>query len=129
MRLNKKGEGGFVEAIAAVMVVTVALTLFMALLPSVMNDDANEREIPRDVLNGLYVSEGKLCCDSDLKETVSAMGYSAMTLKVWKFGTTDEYTMTSGIPNGDDIVHRSGTMPMRVDGRTVNVGYEMAVWI
>ena len=129
MRKNRRAEGGFMESMAAVMVVCIALTLFMALLPSVLKDDGGGETIPPDILNGVSVADGGIMFEGGAEHTAKGFGYGSMTLKVIVTGTPDVYDVTVGTPGGDDMMHRSGTTMMRVDGRLMSVGYEMAVWM
>jgi len=115
------------ESMMAVMVVTVALTLFIAILPSMISENETREEIPKDILNNLSVSDGKIN-SNNLERVIEDRGYTAMSLKIVVTGTSDVYEAKNGTPNGDDIIHQSGTMVMNVDGCMRNVEYEMAVW-
>ena len=115
------------ESMMAVMVVTVALTLFIAILPSMMTENETNEEIPKDVLNDVSISDGKI--DSgNLEKVVESKGFVAVTLKIRVIGVSESYEVRKGTPQGDDIIHQSGTIVMDVNGCMRNVEYEMAVW-
>jgi len=115
------------ESMMAVMVVTIALTLFVAILPSMIAEDYINEEIPEDILNNLSISDNKVDSD-DLERVVEEKGFIAMTLKIRVTGTSESYEISKGTPKGDDILHQSGTLLMNVNGCIRNIEYEMAVW-
>jgi len=128
MRLNKKGEGGFMESIVVMMVVIVALTAFLAILPSAFNDDKDQDTIPTGFLNGISIEDSEICCSTDIEKTMRDGGFSAMRLVIITIGIDGTYELFFGERNSDDMTYTSGTILIDAGGRKINAEYNLAVW-
>ena len=122
------------ESIAAVMVVTVALTAFMgALAYSELADEKREVDIDMHFLDALHVEDGRIVGNvtPHLTEIREKNNYSGIDLKIRLVGYTDDSrTFTSGNRSADDVRYFSGSMPIETDkGETVLASYEMEVFL
>ena len=132
MKMNKKGEGGFMEAIMAVMIVTVSLTAFMGFLSysdlGALNDDS---AIDVSFVRCLAVDDGVITgsCAKEMENAVCRNGYSGMALDAWIAGTDSDFRETVGITDGMNADSVSGTLSVTSgDGRTYAVCYEVVYW-
>ncbi|MCL2786645.1 MAG: hypothetical protein FWD81_05460 [Methanomassiliicoccaceae archaeon] len=135
MKLNRKGEGGFMESMLAVMVVVISLTAFLSFLPFSMSvEDYVDHDIRSDILDGVRISGGKIETEigERIEETMIRYGYEGMTiiLSVSDGIYGSEVTFSAGSRDSDNIVSKNGTITVRADdGRSVPVKYSMAVWL
>jgi len=128
MRLNKKGEGGFMESVMVMMIVIISLTLFLAILPSAFNNDKETDTIPTEFLNDIYVTDSGISCGIDIEETMKSDGFTAFRLVVRIIGIDERYELSSGERSSDNMLYTSGTILVNFGGRTMNAEYELAVW-
>lgn len=135
MKLNKKGEGGFMEAMAAVMVVTIALTSFMGLLAySELPTTEKSVEIDTTFLNSLKIDDGVIVGDihDELQYIADTNGIETITVNVKIVGNIalSTFTDTYGENRTTDVVSRTGTIYLDADdGRTFIASYEVICWI
>jgi len=135
MDLNKKGEGGFPESVAAVMIVVISLTAFLSLLSfSVSIQIEKEADIPLDMLNPVCIVNG--CIEADVEQCMTEMmeryGYLGMRLTLSAAGAMydSELIVSVGTRDHGDIRSKGGTIIVSSDGgRSVPVNYSVAVWI
>jgi hypothetical protein len=128
MRMNRKGEGGFMEAAAVTMAVVVSLSAFLAVLPSAFDGDVKDETIPSGFLDGISVTDSGISFGTDIERTMSDGGFSAIRLTVRVIGTDRTYEFSSGDRSSDNMSYHSGTVLVSADGRKVNAEYELAVW-
>ena len=134
MRLNKKGEGGFMEAMVAVMAVIITLTAFLSFLAlSISYDDEDDPDIPLDLLDHVHIVNGKI--EADIEERmdiiINRYGYAGMRVILSTAGSVFDSSLTvnAGITESDIIRSKGGTMIVKADdGRSVPVRYLVAVW-
>lgn len=71
MRLNKKGELGFPEAIMAAMIVTLVLSLYMGLLVLNTADENSEPDVRIDhrIFGSLVLDGGEIAGDIEMRLT------------------------------------------------------------
>jgi hypothetical protein len=102
MRLNKRGDLGFPEAIMAAMIVTLALTMFFGFfaLNAVNDDSGPEVHFDHRIFDNLNVREGEVAGDIEghLISEMERHGYRGMS-------------MTCEVPGG-----------LGIKGKTVRVG-------
>ncbi|NLN71791.1 MAG: hypothetical protein GX137_03250 [Thermoplasmatales archaeon] len=132
MRMRRNAEGGFMEAVAAMMVVTVALSMFLGVLA---NADLREQRMPdirTDYIEGLSVSDGIVVGDvsAEMEVQKDFAGFSCIRLRAHVAGETEVYERTAGAPTEGDVLCATGSMLLLDDmGRRVPVIYEVAVWL
>ena len=135
MKMNSKGEGGFMESMVAVVVVIISLTAFLSFLAfSVSHDSEKEAEIPLEMLSGVRIAGGSIEADGMEERMTAAIerhGYIGMRVIL---SATDgifdsKVTFNAGIQDSDIIRSGGGTIIVPADdGRSVPVNYTVAVW-
>jgi len=133
MKLNNKGEGGFMESMAALMIVIISLTAFISFLAfSISQESTTDNEIPLNILNDVRIVNGEIEADIEEKMLVSVEtnGYAGMRVILSAAGIYDSSkTLNVGRQDSDAVNTRAGTIIVRTDdGRSVPVNYTMAVW-
>ncbi len=133
--MNRRGEGGFMEAIAAVMVVTVSLTAFMGLLVNVAVNDSGPGtdDIGTDYISSLTVVDGKIVGDihDDIAFISEKHGIDFIEVKVRLIGdvVSDSFYDCFGKGRTDNVSSRYGTLTMKADGgRVLDASYEVIYW-
>ena len=135
MKLNGKGEGGFMESMLAVMIVIISLTAFLSFLAfSTSYEHEKEAEIPTDILSDVIIVDGNI--EADVEDRMTAMmerhGYKGMKLLLSTADTIFDSSLTinAGSFESDVIRSKGGTIIVKADdGRSVPVNYSVAVWL
>ena len=131
---DKKGEGGFMEALTALMVVSVALTAFIGLLAySEIGYKDNRIDLDTEFIEDLELRDGRLCGEThqQLERFVDRNGLNGARLNVSVAGPLSDAKMTdrTGCENGDNIATVNGSFPLRSDdGRSFVASYEVVYW-
>ena len=135
MKMNNKAEGGFMEAMAAVMIITVTLTAFIGLLTYTSISDTGETiEIETSYLNKLSIKNEKIVGDiqNDLQEQVDINEYEfiRLTVKIIGLVSDDIFIIYAGEKMTNNVASETGTIILQSDdGRRLAASYEMVVWI
>jgi len=129
--MNNKGIGGFMEAMMAMMAITITLTAFMGLLAYV-HAIPEEKEIDTSFLNDITIENGKMNGFDGSKAITAASIIDATGIYV--------SIETIGPALKDSYEFRYGTQSPRTssedgtitiasdDGRTVLAHYEVVIW-
>ena len=131
---DRKGEGGFMEAITALMVVSVALTAFMGLLAYSEIGDKNDRiTLDTEFIEDMELRDGRLCGEThqQLERFVDSNGLNGARLNVSVAGPLSNASLTdnAGIEDGDNIATINGSFPLDSDdGRRFVASYEVVYW-
>lgn len=132
MKMNKRGEAGFMEAIIAMMVVTIALTCFMGLLSYNNADDARNDSFSTDFLDDFSVMNGRIAGDpeDELCDIMDSKGYERVDLRITVDSViSDSYEFTVGEGEYDNVGSVTGTLHLRSDdGRSFVASYEVVFW-
>jgi len=132
MRMGKNAEGGFMEAVAAMMVVTVALSVFLGALAVAGSQEQAVPDICTDYLKNLSVSDGAVVGEVtyEMEAQKDFAGLSCIRLRAHVAGGSEVYERTAGSPTEGDVLCETGSILLRDDrGRSVPVVYEVAVWL
>ncbi len=131
---NKRGEGGFMEAIMAFAAVTVALTVFLGLLAysEIGNADGNIG-LDTEFIENMTIENGRFSRydDSGLHRFIERNGLNGTELKISVAGHLSDASLddTIGITEGNNVGTISGTFPVHTDdGRTFVASYEVVYW-
>ena len=130
---DRKGEGGFLEALSALMIVTVALTSFLGML-SYSELGSAERTTEMDVsfIDGLELRDGKIIGEtsSHLEHFIERNSLNGARLCASIAGNDSVCrTDTAGIADGNNVGSISGTCSIDADsGRTFVLTYEVVYW-
>ncbi|MCL2712458.1 MAG: hypothetical protein FWD37_04205 [Methanomassiliicoccaceae archaeon] len=134
MKLNKKGEGGFMESIVAVMVIVISLTAFLSFLAfSTSQSLEKEADVPTELLSGISIVNGSI--ETDAKEKIMNImernSYRGVRFTLSLDGIYDDSVIFSaGTFDSDVIISRTGSLiAPSDDGRHVPVRYSLAVWL
>ena len=131
---DKKGEGGFMEAIMGLMVVTIALTAFLGLLAYTNLGEIDERTtLNTEFIEKLGLKEGKLSGETHdhMESFIERNGLNGARLTVIIAGTLSDASLTDsvGITDGNNVDSINGTFPIESDdGRTFVASYEVVYW-
>lgn len=129
MRLNRRAEAGFMEALVAMMVATIALTAFMGVLVHTAAEE-HPPEVSLSFLDALSVEDGVIVgIDEDvLRRECGMMGYGSMAVKVTVRLPDGPVTLKAGDVSGENLGFASGTMAVPCDdGTVVTAAYEVVV--
>ena len=135
MKINSKGEGGFMESMAAVAVVVISLTAFLSFLAFSVSHDTEEKEneLPLYILDDVRIANGDIEADIEdkMNTAIERYGYTGMRVTLTADDGTicSAVTLNAGHQDSDVIRSRTGTIIIAADnGRSVPVNYAMAVW-
>ena len=133
--MNNKAESGFMEAMAAVMIVTVTLTAFIGLLTYTSISDTSETiDIETAYLNKLSIKSEKIVgnIQNDLQEQVDINEYKSirLTVKIIGLVSDDTFIISAGEKTTNNVASKTGTITLQSDdGRRLAASYEVVVWI
>ena len=131
---DKRGEGGFMEAIVAFAAVTTALTIVLGLLAytEIGNAD-NTIGLDTEFIEDMTIENGRFTGydDTVLHRFIERNGLNGTELKVSVAGhLSDAYVDDIiGVTEGDNVGTISGTFSVHSDdGRTFVASYEVIYW-
>jgi len=133
MKLNNRGEGGFIESMMAVMIVIITLTAFISLL-AFSTSYHNEKEVgvPSDMFDDVRIVNGEIDApiEERMRDAAERYGYSGITVILRTADPLHDSAVTISVGSDTDrIWSKSGTIIVATDeGRSVPVNYSMAVW-
>jgi len=131
MRMNKKGDIGFLEAIMAVMLVTIALSAYLGIFVLNATEDAYEPEkIDRDIVNTLCIEDNRIEGDliPELERIIEQKGYRGITVRCYVPG---DLAITEEFHSGSMEGHISGERFLKnlyaTGNRKIPVIFEVAI--
>lgn len=130
---DKRGVGGFMESMVAMMVVTIALSMFMTAFAYTNTGDCEVHDVSTDFLGSLSIEDGTIIgLDEDyLVEESERKGYRSMTVSIKVAGDLMDIELSSGTrTDGCDQIIRNGTFMLPSDdgGRYAAV-YEVIAFV
>ena len=131
---NKKGEGGFMEAIIAFAAVTTALTVFLGLLAySEIGNADSTIDLDTEFIENLTIEDGRFTDydDSGLRRFIERNDLNGTELKVNVAGHLSDASLDDviGVTEGNNVGTISGTFSVHSDdGRTFVASYEVVYW-
>lgn len=131
MRSDRRGDLGFMEAMVAMMVVTMALVMFMGVSSSMVSFHSDPMDMfDGDSLNAKY-ADGKVVCDNSgtMDGFLMNSGASGVEVVVRIPGFCDEPTKESSGTQEGNVCRR--TFMSNVDGdggRTLVAVFEVTAW-
>ena len=131
MRMDKRAEGSFAETMMAMMVVTIALTVFMAVFAYSLSSEDEESRISTDFTDSLYVEDGQIkgLDESYIQEECVRKGYSSMVIRVETAGEYNHASLSLGESCDSDFSYMKGTVSLPCDdGTTVLANYEVVAF-
>jgi hypothetical protein len=132
MKMNRKGDLGFPEAIMAVMVVTLVLTVYIGLFAlDSSRTDATDVDMDRELVDGIIIEDGKVCGDitPELTAFVEKNGYRGILVRCIVPGNIVEggLEFTVGDMDGTMIGEKFLRTIPSGDGRHIPVIFEVAI--
>ena len=131
MRMDKRAEGSFAETMMAMMVVTVALTVFMSVFAYSLSTDDGEQRISTDFLDSLRVEDGEItgADESYVQEECVRKGYTSMVIRIETAGDINRASLSLGESSDSDFTFVRGTAAIPCDdGTTVLASYEVVAF-
>jgi hypothetical protein len=131
---NKRGEGGFMEAIIAFAAVTTALTVFLGLLAySEIGNADSTVGLDTEFIENLTIEDGRFTGydDSGLRRFIERNDLNGTELKVNVAGHLSDASLDDviGVTEGNNVGTISGTFSVHSDdGRTFVASYEVIYW-
>lgn len=131
---DKRGEGGFMEAIIAFAAVTTALTVFLGLLAySEIGNADSTIVLDTEFIENLTIEDGRFTGydDSSLHRSIERNDLNGIELKVNVAGHLSDASLDDviGMTEGNNIGTISGTFSVHSDdGRTFVASYEVIYW-
>lgn len=131
---NKRGEGGFLEAIIAFAAVTTALTVFLGLLAySEIGNADSTIVLDTEFIENLTIEDGRFTDydDSGLRRFIERNDLNGTELKVDVAGHLSDASVDDviGVTEGNNVGTISGTFSVHSDdGRTFVASYEVIYW-
>jgi hypothetical protein len=134
MTMDRRAEGDFMEAIAAMMVVTVSLTVFMGLLSAIDCDDTDDGpDVDAGFVKDLRITDGEIVGEThdDLVYLLQRERLSRISVTVRIVGSVDgiAYSDSCGDTLTDNVLAKNGTIMLDSDdGRRLAASYEVVYW-
>ncbi len=131
MRMDRRAEGSFMETMAAMMVVTIALTVFMTVFAYSLQSDTREQTISTDFVDSLRIEDGEIVGvdESYISEECTRRGYSSMVITVETAGDVCRTGLRLGESLETDFTYVKGTVDIPCDDGTVVVAnYEVVAF-
>ena len=131
---NKRGEGGFMEAMVALMMVTIALTAFLGMLAYSEIGKSDDRvTLDTRFIEDLQIIDGEIVGETEkqLDHFVEKNGLNGARLTVEVAGTLSDASLvrTSGTAVGDNVGTFTGSFSISSDdGRVFAASYEVVYW-
>ena len=131
---DKRGEGGFMEAIIAFAAVTTALTVFLGLLAySEIGNADSTIDLDTEFIENLTIEDGRFTDydDSGLRRFIERNDLNGTELKVDVAGHLSDASVDDviGVTEGNNVGTISGTFSVHSDdGRTFVASYEVIYW-
>lgn len=131
---DKRGEGGFMEAIIAFAAVTTALTIFLGLLAySEIGNSDSTIDLDTEFIENMTIENGRFSeyDDSNLHRFIERNGLNGTELRINVAGHLSDASIddTIGVADGNNVGTMSGTFPVHTDdGRTFVASYEVIYW-
>ena len=131
---DRRGEGGFMEALIALMMVTIALTAFFGMLAySEIGGSDDTISLDTGFIEDLRMVDGEIVGNTEkqLDRFIEKNGLNGTRLTVKVAGTLSDAVMirTSGYEEGDNVGTMTGTFPIDSDdGRVFAASYEVVYW-
>ena len=131
---NKRGEGGFMEALVALMMVTIALTAFLGMLAySEIGESYDEMTLDTGFIEDLRIVNGEITGETEkqLERFVEKNGLNGARLNVKVAGTLSDSSLERnyGTADGNKVGTFTGTFSIGSDdGRTFAASYEVVYW-
>ncbi len=131
MRMDRRAEGSFAETMMAMMVVTVALTVFMTVFACSLGTDDREQTISTDFTRSLRYEDGEITGvdETYVREECTRRGYSSMVIRVETAGDINHACLLLGEPYDSDFSFVRGTVSIPCgDGTVVAANYEVVAF-
>ena len=135
MKLDRRGDLGFPEAIMAAMIVTLSLTLYLGLFALSTIDDNSDPAVRVDhrIFNGLSLEDGEIVGDIEMRLISEAErhGFKGITVICevpGELGFRDRRTSV-GSMEGNINSERFVFQMMSCDGRAIPAVIEVAVCV
>ena len=131
---DRRGEGGFMEAIIALMMVTIALTAFFGMLAySEIGESDDGISLDTGFIEDLKIIDGEIFGETEkqLDSFVEKNGLNGTRLTVKVAGTLSDAVMvrSSGYEEGNNVGTMTGTFSVDSDdGRVFAASYEVVYW-
>ena len=131
---DKRGEGGFMEAMVALMMVTIALTAFIGMLAySEIGKSDDSVSLDTRFVEDLQIVDGNIAGETGkyLDRFVEKNGLNGTRLTVKVAGSLSDASLlrTSGTEEGNNVGTFTGTFSIPSDdGRTFAASYEVVYW-
>ncbi len=131
MRMDRRAEGSFAETMVAMMVVTVALTVFMTVFAYSLQTEDRELPISTDFTESLRIEDGNIVGidESYINEECTRRGYSSMVISIETAGDVNRACLLLGHSTDSDFSYVRGTVDIPCDDGTVVIGnYEVVAF-
>ena len=131
MRMNRKAEGSFVETMAAMMVVTIAVTAFMGVLAYTQVPEEKDLQVSDDFVEDLKIENGVIVgVDQEyIDDECTRKGFSSLVIIVKTVGDNNRAELRIGQSSESDFKAINGLADIPCsDGTTVLVSYEVVAF-
>ena len=131
---DKRGEGGFMEALVAFSAVTIALTIFRGLLAySELGIAEDPKELDTEFIEKMTIENGRIVGydGSHIDKFVERNGLNGAEVKVTVAGHLSNSSLDerTGITDGNNVDTVTGTFSIHSDdNRTFVASYEVIYW-
>lgn len=133
MKLNRRGDIGFPEAMMAVMIVTIVLTAYLAAFATgVVDRTENAPAFDRRVTEDARVSEGRIVLGTEgrMESFVDKADCNGLTVRCTVPGhkTIEPLDAVAGTADGKVSGERYTQLLRSDDGRVYSAVFEVGVW-
>ena len=133
MRKDRRGIGGFMETMVAMMIVTIALSAFMTMFAYSNLPEPEVPDVSTDFVEGLRLENGSIVgLDETYPEDESERrGYCSMTICIKVVGRVNDHMLEMGEPTGgcDQIIRNGTFMIPGEDGARYAAAYEVIAFV
>lgn len=133
MRKDRRGIGGFMETMVAMMIVTITISAFMAVFAYTNLPEAEVPGISTDFLKDILVIDGEITGidDSYVVEESERKGYRSMTVCIRSTGDLYDLELNIGTPTYgcDQIIENGIFMLEHDDGSRCAAVYEVVAFV
>lgn len=133
MRKDRRGIGGFMETMVAMMIVTIAISAFMTVFTYTNLDEPEVHDVSTEFLHNLSIEDDEIVGIDPkypYQETLR-MGYVSMTIHLEVVGMAEDVYLDLGncVEGHDQIVKNGTVMLTDEDGNRYAAFYEVIAFI
>lgn len=134
MKFDRRGDIGFMEALAGAIIVCLVMTAFMShLVAEAVNTDQNVKEFDWNRIESVEITDGKyhVTVDDNIEGYFELTGIRGLTVRADSPGLDEiqDFSSDIGDVSGDSLAERRLVPVTADDGRTVPTVVEVVLFV